>query len=408
MPKLAVPLTDVQIRNAKPRDKPYVLSDGDGLFVEVMPSGSKFWRWRYRRTDGTGNRMTFGRYPETTLQAAREKRLQVRRLLQEGTDPAAHRDEMRRLAVERAANTFEKVAREWHRTKHDTWQEQTAKNILHRLEMDIFPEIGAIPIDQVTHAQMIAALRKIESRGAREVAHRLRANCSQVFRFAIASGLRCHDIAGEVQGTLKPVMKGHFAAIDADQLPDFLAAFRRNDACMSAVTRIAVNLMMLLFVRTSELLQTPWDEVKFNAEGDWIIPWQRMKRGRRRVNPDKTDHCVPMPRQARALLEELRGITGGSKYLFPSTRDSNRVMSDNTILKALERMGYKGDMTGHGFRTLAMSTLKERLGYRHEVVDRQLAHAPKDKLMAAYDRALFLKERREMMQAWADYLDRMG
>jgi integrase len=202
------------------------------------------------------------------------------------------------------------------------------------------------------------------------------------------------------------VQAGHFAAITADELPAFLAAMDKNDARLFKPTRIALRLMLLVFVRTSELIETPWSEIDLEA-GEWIIPWQRMKRGKLTVNPDKTNHHVCLSTQALELLRELRALTGGGKYLFPNQRDHEKPMSNGAILMALKRLGYQNKMTGHGFRALAMSTIKERLGYRHEVVDRQLAHAQKDKIASAYDRAQFLAERKVMMQQWADYLDRL-
>lgn len=404
MPKRVIPLTDVQVKNAKPRSNPYKLSDGGGLYLEVMPTGSRIWRLKYRQADGKENRLSLGPYPETTLAEAREKRTEARRLLRDGIDPARRRDDAKRIAAEKAAHTFEKVAREWHQTKIPGWSTNTAQNTLRRLEADIFPEIGRMPIDDIRHKDVIAALRKIEARGAHEIAHRLKANCAQIFRYAIQSGLTDRNPAADLKDVLKPVVPGHFAAIGPDELPDFLRALDRNEACMHKPTRIALRLMMLVFVRTSELIETPWSEIDLER-GEWVIPWQRMKRGRLALNPDKRNHHVCLSSQALALLRELHPVTGGGKYLFPNQRDHSRPMSNNALLKALERMGYKGEMTGHGFRALAMTTIKERLGYRHEVVDRQLAHAPKDKLESAYDRAQFLAERKRMMQDWADYLD---
>jgi integrase len=203
---------------------------------------------------------------------------------------------------------------------------------------------------------------------------------------------------------LKPAQAGHFAAITADDLPAFLAAMSKNDARLFKPTRIVLRLMLLLFVRTSELIETPWCEIDLES-GEWVIPWQRMKRGKLTVNPDKTDHHVCISNQALELLRDLHTLTGGNTYLFPNQRDPSKPMSNGAILMALKRMGYQNKMTGHGFRALAMSTIKEKLGYRHEVVDRQLAHAQKDKVASAYDRAQFLAERKKMMQEWADYLD---
>ncbi len=404
MPKIIPPLTEAQVRNAKPRQKLYKLFDGGGLYLEVAPTGSRSWRLKFRQQDGKENRLTFGPYPEISLQDARERRLAARRLIAQGIDPAIQRDDAKRFAAEQAANTFEKIAREWHANRVPTWSERTAKNMIQRLEADIFPEIGRRPIGELKHLDIIATLRKIEKRGATEIAHRMKAVCSQIFSYAIQCGLTDRNLVSDMKDVLKTRRASHFAAIDADELPAFLGALERNEARMFQPTRIALRLMLLVFVRTSELIETPWSEINLE-KCEWIIPWQRMKRGKLTVNPDTTNHHVCLSRQACELLRELHAITGGGKYLFPNQRDHQRPISNNTILVALERMGYKGRMTGHGFRALAMSTIKERLGYRHEVVDRQLAHAPKDKVASAYDRAQFLAERGRMMQDWADYID---
>ncbi|MES2901579.1 MAG: integrase arm-type DNA-binding domain-containing protein [Pseudomonadota bacterium] len=404
MSKAKSPLTDMQVKNAKPREKPYKLFDGNGLYLDVSPSGSRIWRLKFRQADGKENRLTFGPYPEITLQHAREKRLAARRLMQEGIDPARHRDDAKRLAAEKAANTFEKIAREWYENKVPTWSERTAKNMLVRLEADIFPRIGSRPISELKHRELITMLRKIEDRGANEIAKRLKAVCSQIFSYAIQCGLAERNLVVDMKDVLKTRRASHFAAIDADELPVFLAALERNEARMFKPTRIALRLMLLIFVRTSELIEAEWKEIDLET-CNWVIPWQRMKRGKLTVNPDKTNHHVCLSRQACELLRELHAITGGSRHLFPNQRDPRKPISNNTLLVALERMGYKGRMTGHGFRALAMSTIKERLGYRHEVIDRQLAHAPADKVASAYDRAQFLAERKKMMQDWADYLD---
>lgn len=406
MPKLIAPLSDLQIRAAKRRDKPFKLSDGGGLYLEVMSSGSKIWRLKFRQHNGKENRLTFGPYPEVSLAAARTRRSEVRQQLSVGIDPARAREEEERRRSEVAGTTFELVAREWHRTFLESWQPRTAANILHRFEMDIFPAIGRIPISQVQRKDVLGALRAIEKRGAPEIARRLRADSARVFRFAIDSGYSDRDPTTGLAKVLAVRPGGHFAAIDAKGLPGFLKALHANNACMGPKTRLAMRLMLLIFVRTSELIETPWSEIDLE-KGEWVIPWRRMKRGKRKVNPDKRDHETCLSRQALALLRELHEVTGGGKLLFPNMRDPDRPMSNNALLKALERMGYKSDMTGHGFRSLAMSTLKEQLGYRHEVVDRQLAHKPADKLESAYDRAAYLEQRKEMMQAWADYIDKL-
>ncbi|MBC3812757.1 tyrosine-type recombinase/integrase [Undibacterium aquatile] len=407
MPKLATPLTDVQVRNAKPKDKPYKLSDGGGMYLEVMPSGTRTWRMNFVQASGKKNRLTFGQYPETSLLEAREKRTAAKKLLNSGIDPAEARDNDKAARSENANNTFEKLAREWHTNKIPTWRGSTAKDTLRRLEIDIFPQIGSMPIASITHQQMIAALRKVEARGAVEIAHRLKATCARIFSYANQQGIENRNPAQDLKDVLKPVKAGHFAAISTDELPAFLAAMNQNDARLFKPTRIALRLMMLLFVRTSELITTPWSEIDLE-KGEWIIPWQRMKRGKLTINPDKTNHHVCLSRQALELLRELHTLTGGGVYLFPNQRDHEKPMSNGAILMALRRMGYQNKMTGHGFRALAMSTIKEQLGYRHEVVDRQLAHAQKDKIASAYDRAIFLEERKKMMQDWADYIDQIA
>ena len=404
MARKGAALSEMQVRNAKPKDKPYKLFDGGGLYLEVAPTGSRIWRLKFRQANGKENRLTFGPYPEITLQEAREKRLETRRLMLQGVDPAKHRDATKRVAADQLANTFEKIAREWYANKVSTWSDRTARSMIQRLEADIFPSLGNMPITEINHRDVITALRKVEERGATEIAKRLKAVCSTIFSYAIQCGLTDRNLVVDMKDVLKTKRASHFAAIDADELPEFLAALARNEARMFEPTRIALRLMLLIFVRTSELIETPWSEIDLD-KGEWIIPWQRMKRGKMTVNPDTTNHHVCLSRQPLALLRELHAITGHRKYLFPNQRDPKKPMSNNTLLVTLERMGYKGRMTGHGFRALAMSTIKERLGYRHEVVDRQLAHARKDKVASAYDRAKFLDERKVMMQAWADYLE---
>lgn len=403
MAKIIAPLTDIQPRNAKPKEKPYKLSDGGGLYLLINPDGKKYWRMKYR-FGGKEKILAFGKYPDVTLLQARKQRQEAKALLQQDIDPGEHKKAQKAASKEAAANTFEKVAREWHTNRLDTWQPSTAKDIINRLEKDIFPEIGSIPVHAIRHKHLIDTLRKIESRGAHEIAKRLRANCARILDYAIQHDLTDRNIARDLTDVLKPVRKGHFAAITADELPEFLRAMDKNAARLYMPTRIALSLILLLFLRTSELIETPWSEIHLEL-GEWIIPWRRMKRGKLAMNPDKTDHHVCMSRQAQELLRELHTLTGHSKWLFPNQRDPQRPMSNGAILGALKRMGYKNQMTGHGFRALAMSTIKERLGYRHEVVDRQLAHAQKNKIDSAYDRALFLQERKKMMQDWADYLD---
>lgn len=404
MPKLAVPLTDTQVRNAKKKDKPYTLADGGGMYLEVSPSGSKIWRMAYRQPNGKNMRLTFGPYPEVTLLDARQKRMDARKQKAAGTDPAQARRIAKISDASAQANTFEAVAREWHANKLDTWQPRTAKNVMHRLEVDVFPLIGQHPISTIKAPVILDVLRQIEKRGALDMAKRQGQVCSQVFRFAVASGKADTDPVPSLRGALKPSASGNHAAITPDELPDFLRAFRKIEGRMYVPTRVMFRLMMLTFVRTSELTETPWAEIDLDNES-WVIDWHRMKMGKKKVNPRKVNHHVFLPRQGWELLHELREITGGNKYLFPNVRDHKKPATNFGILAAIKRMGYAGKMTGHGFRSLAMGVIKERLGYRHEVVDRQLSHASGDAYGEAYDRALFLDERRVMMQEYADYLE---
>ena len=404
MAKIVKPLSFLQIKNAKPKEKTYKLSDGGGLYLEVTPAGSKLWRMKYRQANGKENRLSFGAFPDVLPESARQQRDAARKLKAADIDPADARKEKKLVAKEKAGNTFEKIAREWHNNRLGAWRESTAKDTIQRLEKDIFPSIGALPVGEITHKQVISALRKIEDRGAKEVARRLKATCARIFSYANQNGIVNRNPAADLKDVLKPVKAGHFASISPDELPAFLFAMKKNSARLYNPTWIAMRLMLLLFLRTSELIEAPWSEINLE-KGEWIIPWNRMKRGKLAVNPDTTDHHVCLSLQAWELLRELRTFTGGNKWLFPNQRDHEKPMSNGALLAALRRMGYQNKMTGHGFRALAMSTIKERLGYRHEVVDRQLAHAQKDKVASAYDRATFLGERKKMMQDWADYID---
>jgi integrase len=403
MPKLAKPLTELQAKNAKKRDKAYKLSDGAGLFLLVNPDGTKYWRMAYRY-DGKQKLLAFGAYPEISLAKAREATKNAREKLLDNIDPSQLKRIAKITKSTNNANTFEAVARAWHANKAETWQERTARNVLHRLEKDVFPLIGSLPIKEIKAPLMLDVLRQIEKRGAVDMAKRQGQVCGQIFRFAIAEGKADFDPLPNLRGALKPTAKGHHAAITVDELPEFLSAFRKIEGRMYVPTKVMFRLMMMIFVRTSELTTTEWAEIDLENE-EWVIPWQRMKMGKKKLNPRKENHHVFLPRQGWELLRELHAITGNNKYLFPNLRDHEQPATNWGILAALKRMGYSGKMTGHGFRSLAMGVIKERLGYRHEVVDRQLSHASGDLYGEAYDRAKFLDERKVMMQQYADYLD---
>lgn len=388
-------LTNVACQKAQPAPKPYKLADSGGLYLEVMPNGSRYWRLKYRFL-GKEKRLAIGVYPTVSLSEARERRDQAKKQLADNIDPGIAKLERKQKAALNAATTFELVAREWHEHNKAKWTPSYGADILHRLEMDIFPQIGKLPIADIRPVKILETLRQIEKRGALEMAKRSKQYCSQIFRYAVITERAERDPSADLKDALKPVQRGHFAALEADDLPDFLRTLETNEARLYAQTRNAIRLLMMTFVRTSELIEAKWAEFDLD-NAQWSIPAERMKMRRA--------HLVPLSKQVTVILREQYQLTGQWEWVFPNLFRPRDHMSNNTILKALERMGYKGRMTGHGFRALAMSTIKERLGYRHEVVDRQLAHAQRNKVDAAYDRAQFLADRRKMMQEWADYLD---
>lgn len=398
-----MPLTDVLIKNAKPGPKPVRHFDGGGLYLEVAPSGGKWWRLKYRH-DGKEKRLSLGTYPDTSLKDARDRRDQARRDLAAGIDPGAKRKAEKATRTELAANTFEAVAREWHQAVHcAAVTESHAARTLLRLEQDAFPWIGATPIAEVTAPKLLEALRKVEARGAIETAHRVRQACGQVFRYGIATGRCERDPAADLRDALQPVIVKHHAAItDPRKVGELLRAF--DDYQGLPTTRAALKLAPLVFLRPGELRQAEWSEFDLDA-AVWTVPAARMKRTKQQ-KVSGAPHLVPLSRQAVAVLRELEPLTGRGRYVFPSPRGGSRPMSDNAVLSALRRMGFaKDEMSGHGFRAMARTLMAERLGVPESVVEAQLAHAVRDSLGRAYNRTEFVDQRRSMMQQWADYLD---
>ncbi len=393
-----VKLSDKACRTAKPKEKAYKLFDGGGLYLEVTAKGSKLWRLKYRYLQKE-KRLALGSYPLISLAEARELREQNKKLLTQGIDPSAHKKEQKHLQRLNSDNTFEKLACEWYDTQKPAWSESHARYTWRRLDQNILPEIGHLPIKEVKPLQVLDALKKVEARGANEMASRCRSLCDQVFRYAIISGRCEYNPAADLQGALQPYKKTHYAAITSEQLPEFIRTLKSNRARLYPHTLLAVEMLMLTFVRTSELIKATWDEFDLEAKV-WRIPAERMKMDR--------EHVVPLSARVIDILRELKELCPTSRYIFPSQIQLSKHMSNNTILKALERMGYKGVMTGHGFRALAMSTIKEKLGYAHEVVDLQLAHQKKSNVDRAYDRATFIEERTKMMQDWDDYIKSLG
>jgi integrase len=394
--KSEMKLTDIACKSAKAKDKAYKLSDGGGLYLEITATGSKLWRMKYRM-HGKEKRLSLGLYPTVTLADAREGRENAKKLLVQGHDPSAHKREQKKEAARVSKNIFKALALDWHDTFKEKWTERHATTVLNRLERDVFPEIGNMPITEIKPKHIIDTLKKVQKRGAFEPAHRLRQYCSQIFKYAIIHELAENNPATDISSVLKPVKKTHYACIDIKEIPELLDAIKRNDARLHSDTRQAILLLMLTFVRTKELIEATWDE--FDLENaQWVIPAERMKM--------RNEHIVPLSKQAVKILYDLKQRNERWGWILAGHHSPRKHMSNNTILKGLERLGFKGRMTGHGFRALAMSTIKEKLGYRHEVIDRQLAHAPQSMVQRAYDRAQFLDERRVMMQVWADYLDK--
>lgn len=394
-----MPLTTTAIRNAKARPAPYKLAGGGGLYLLVNPNGAKWWRFKYRR-DGKERLVSLGVFPDVPLALANERRDEARALLAAGVDPSAKRKEDKRQAALRDASSFEAVAREWHGKQSAKWTAGHAADVLCRLESNLFPKLGALPIAEIGAPALLAAAREVESRGAYHLAHRMVAVAGQVFRYGVATGRCERDPSGDLRGALTPHVAKHQAAIKAEELPALLRAIDGYATIGDKQTALALRLLCLTFVRTSELIGAQWAEFR-DLDGDaptWEVPAERMKM--------KAAHVVPLSRQAVAILAQLRAIGGGGRFVLPG-RNADKPISNNTLLFALYRLGYKGKMTGHGFRAVASSALNEA-GYRPDVIERQLAHKEPNKVRGAYNRAEYLPERRAMMQQWADMVDALA
>lgn len=400
-----MPLTDTAIRKAAPSDKVRRLSDEKGLYLEVAPSGGKWWRWKYR-FDGKEKRLSLGTYPDTTLKMAREARDSARTQLASGIDPGAARKAVKAARTDAPADSFEVVAREWLATVHGAKvSEGHAERTRIRLEQDVFPWLGAVPLSEIKAPALLTCLRRVEARGAIETAHRIKQACGQVFRYGIATGRCERDPTPDLRDALVPIQARHHAAIiepkRAGELLRAMADYRGLP-----VTRAALQLAALVFQRPGEIRKAEWAEIDLDA-GLWTIPSTRMKRTLQ-GKASGVPHVVPLSTQAIAVLRDLHPLTGHGRYVFPSLRTGERPMSDNAILSALRRMGFpKDEMTGHGFRAMARTMLAERLGVDEAVIEAQLAHAVRDSLGRAYNRTEFVEQRRAMMQTWADYLDKL-
>ncbi len=394
-------LTDTACRTAKPKEKSYKLFDGGGLYLEVMPTGSRIWRWKYRFM-GKEKRLSFGKYPSVSLKEARDHREGARKTLDRGHDPSEQRKAEKLQRQVEYDNNFEVIAYEWHAQKKNTWKPDHAEDVKKRLQVNAFPVLGARPINAITPQELLSVIRKVEERGAPTLAQRIMQYCSHVFRYAVATGRAERDITADLKGALKPIKSTGYAHLSEKELPAFLKKLSQYESEYngSLLTKYAFQFMILSFVRSGEIRGAKWDEINWEKK-EWHIPAERMKM--------KEKHIVPLAKQSITLLKKLQEISGDSPsgYIFPSQQSPRKMMSENTFLRAIDIMGYKGKTTGHGFRTTASTILNEN-SFRGDVIERQLAHAERDQVRAAYNYAEYLKERHEMMQWWADYLTDVG
>jgi integrase len=389
-------LTDTKLRTAKPEDKPYSLQDGNGLYLEVRPSGAKYWRYRYWLTPEKDGRYTIGEYPAISLADARRERERVRALVKQGINPTQEKKTDKIRQIHERSTTFESVAREWLERKSDKWAPYYLKQATSCLENNAFPKIGKLPIRKVTAAHLLDILQEMENRGAETFAMQLRQWCSAIFRHAVVTLRAEFDPAAALKGALSRPQVSHSRPMSSDQIGDLKARLTTYQG--NGTTVIAMRLMLYTFVRTVELRKAQWSE--FDIKGaEWKIPAERMKM--RRI------HTVPLPRQAISLLKELKKITGSGKWLFPNLRRPDDVMSPLTINRAFEHMGYApGTWSGHDFRATASTRLHE-MGFQSEWIERQLAHVEGNRTKAAYNHAEYIQERRKMLQAWADWIDKI-
>ena len=390
-----MPLTDSAVRSVKPSKRPVKLFDERGLYLEVSPAGGKWWRFKYRFC-GKENRLSLGVYPDVSLKEARDRRETVRKLVADGVDPSENRKAVKSARSNSFSNSFEVVTREWFAKYSVTWAANHGSRVIRLFERDIFPWIGTLPISNTTSPQLLTVVRRIESRGALETAHRALANCGQVFRYAIATGRATNNPTEALRGALPPVKGHHFAATtDPKELAAILRAMDGYEG--TPPVSCALRLAPLVFVRPGELRKAEWAHIDLDG-AEW----------RYTVTKTNVQHIVPLARQVVDILRELEPITGSGQFVFPSARSNARPMSDNAILAAMRRMGIdKDEMSGHGFRAAARTILDEVLGVRPDFIEHQLAHAVRDPNGRAYNRTAHLLERKKMMQQWADYLDKL-
>lgn len=396
-------LTNFECSNAKPREKNYKIRDGKGLYLLVIKSGGKSWRYDYKlkTADDTYKNGTFvyGLYPEISLSEARGLHAETHKLVSQGIDPNGHKKRQERQERENRALTFADVTKEWLEKRRGEIKSKTVSDIEKRLETDVIPEIGHIPMQDITSPTLLAMIKKIESRGAYEMANRARQYTSQILRYGVAIGKAEKDFTMDIGNALAIHRVKHQPALEPKDIPEFLAALERNEARLYPQTRLALKMLMLTFVRPIELAAAEWGEFDFQDKR-WIIPAAKMKMG--------FDHIVPLASQTLELLHQLRQMNGNRQYVFAKQTNPKEHMSRDTLSKAVRSLGFQDRHTAHGFRALARTAIREKLNYDSEIIERQLAHAPNTSLGRAYDRTHFIDQRTAMMQEWADYLDKAG
>ena len=388
-------LKDITVKNAKPKEKQYKLADGEGMFLLVMPNGQRYWRLKYR-FNSKEKQLALGVYPQVSLSEARQKRQEAKDLLKQQIDPGVVKKQTKLQLNIDVENSFENIARRWHQDNRASWVDDHATRIIRRLEHNIFPDLGSRPIDKITPPELLAVVKKIEERGAIDVAGRVLQTCGQIFRYAIASGIAERDVAADLRGALKVRKTQNHKHLKADDLPEL---FNKLDNFVGdQQTQTALYIVIHTFVRTIELRAAKWDEIDFGKQV-WKIPAERMKM--------KTEHVVPLSKQVIKLFEKQRNHTGNHELAFPGRSNPLKPISANTLLYALYDMGYRDRATVHGFRATASTILNEH-GFKPDVIERQLAHAERNQIRAAYNHAEYMDERREMMQWWSDYLEGVG
>lgn len=408
-----MPLTDSEVKNAKPRAKPFKLADGGGMYLQVKPNGAKYWRLKHSFA-GKEKLLSLGVYPSASLKEARQKREEAKRFLREGKDPGVERKAAKRAVRLAAVNSFEAVARQYLATLEGVWTPVYAKTVLRRFEKDLFPFIGTRPLAELKRPELLAAVRIIEARGATDMAARAADLCDLTFEYGISTGVCEHNPARSLRKALKPHVKRKQPHVRPEQLPELLSKIDVYDAEFNGntQTRLGLQLAALIFLRTQELIGAQWTE--FDLEkGMWTVPPHRMKLKRaQKESAETVPHIVPLSRQALAILEELKTLAMGSRFVFPG-HTWVKPISNMTLLNALYRMGYKGKQSVHGFRHVASTALNGALGpdgkhlFREAAIESQLSHKDKNKIRGTYNGAEYIEERREMLQWWGDHLDRL-